>query len=251
MVETRGKPIKCRYCEKTFKISNKEEKKQWQETFCICPLCGEEWCILPPTERKLKYLQSRYLRTKKESDLTSFLKLYYFYIQSLIKKNYSKALKFEGALDYYANETLALFTIKFLNTPDFKIESSFAEYIKWKIIEAIYGKNNKPSEHVSLDFEVEEGGSLHGVIADEKKSGIERIEEEADSIYLYHRVINLLDGISHYCNEQEDYIKDLSFYIFLHKGENGFDKFFQSAGRTGKDISLKTLDILRDELKKV
>ena len=63
MIEKRGKLITCKYCVKQFKIENINEKQQWKDSNYVCPFCKEEWCILPKTERELKYLQEIYLKS--------------------------------------------------------------------------------------------------------------------------------------------------------------------------------------------
>ena len=138
LLETRGKPITCRYCKGTFRFKTKQQKEQWRIDNCICPHCDEEWCILPPTERKLKYLQAQYLITRNEKDFVALLQLMYIYTQSLIKKKFAKALKFEGALVYYTNETITIMVEEYLSKPNFKLDISFGAFLIIKARQAIY-----------------------------------------------------------------------------------------------------------------
>ena len=249
--ETRGKPLKCRYCDKTFKIENIEKKKKWSANECICPICGELWCTLPKTERELKYLQQTYLGTREDDDFLPFLRLMYRYCQSLIKKNYSRKLTFDGALDYYANEAITFMVEEFLNKPEFKIELSFGGYIMFKIKQTIFNKADFVDEHVSLDFEFEDGNNLHEIIASNSQDIIARIEEDEDIRILGKTVVGLIEGVSAFCTDPyDDYIRTVSCYIYMTNGELGFDKVFQAFGRRGKEIAQKTLDILRSELNK-
>ena len=94
-IETRGKPIKCKYCKYTFKIPSKEAKQEWQRNNCICPKCHEHWCILPKTERQLKYLQEAYLIDRSDATLKPLILLLDIYCQSLIKKIIVNILTFK------------------------------------------------------------------------------------------------------------------------------------------------------------
>lgn len=256
MIEKRGKPITCRYCGKQFKIENIIEKKQWETTNCICPFCGEEWCILPKTERNLKYLQQIYLQTRQEKDFVNLLRLIYKYTGSLIKKKYSAALKFEGALDYYTNEVITIITEEYLRKPEWEILTSFGGFIILKIRQAIYtdyDKKDKKNKNISLDFKFDDDeNDLYDLIpSDAKNDLLYKIEEEEDTKFLYNKIEYITEGIVEYCNSYyEDFIRTISFSIYLKKGEKHFDRFFQNFGRDGKLISLKTLDILKNELLK-
>jgi len=248
-IETRGKPITCKYCHVNFKIANKKEKEEWKIDNYICPICLEHFCILPPTERELRYLQDKYLLTRTEEDFIPLLRLMYKYTQSLIKKNYSKALKFYGSLDYYSNETITIMVEEYLSKPGFAIGLSFGGFLIHKIRQAIYNPKQFVGQHTSFDFQFEDGNNLHELIADRRKDVIQKIEESEDEIFLHKKIIELIEGVEEYCEDPyEDYIRTISLYAYFNKGEIAFDKIFQAFGRKGKEISMKTLEILRKEL---
>ena len=247
-IEKRGKPLTCRYCKKTFKIENIAEKNAWQANDFICPLCGEKFCILPPTERKLKYLQDIYLENRDEGVFTELIYIMLNYTESIIKKKFSNALTFEDALEYYAYMAVSYLVEEYLRKPDFKVEISFAGWIIHKIRQSIYGKFSHTVEDISLDIENEEGNNLYEVIPD-TKCIVSKIEEDEYVTQLYNRMCSIIEGVSNYAkNDYEDYIRTLSVYAYFKNGEKGFDKIFQSFGRDGKLLSMKTLEILRKEL---
>lgn len=250
-IETRGKPITCRYCKKSFKIIDKKQKQEWIDSNHICPFCRELWCILPPTERNLKYAQEQYLLTRSEDDMVNMLHIMYPYIQSLIKKNYAKALKFDGALTYYSNEVTVIMVEEYLSKDNFKLDISFGGFLIHKIRQAIYNPKQFLDQHISLDYEFEDGNNLHEMIADNRKDILQKIEQTEDEKTLHKKIIGLLEEVVNYCDEPyDDYVRTVSLYVYLQKGEDAFNKLFQAFGRKGKEIAIKTLDILKEELKK-
>jgi hypothetical protein len=250
LIENRGKPIVCRYCKHNFKIPNIEEKKAWQNNNCICPKCREIWCILPATERELKYLQENYLNNRCEKTVVPFIRLLDVYTQSLIKKNYKQYLKYDGALEYYSYQAVTLFMEEYLSKEHFKIDISFGGYLVWKIKQAIFNPMEMDSQDVSLDFQFEDGNNLHDLIPCNKEV-ISKIEIEEDTIKLYNKIIGIIEGIEDYCKTSyEDHIRTIAIYLYFKNGETAFDKFFQAFGREGKMVAMQTLDILRNELLK-
>ena len=248
LIENRGKPLKCKYCNNEFKISNIEIKKQWQNNNCICPKCNEQWCILPPTERKLKYLQADYLNNRCEKTITPFIRLLDIYTQSLIKKNYKIYLTWIGALEYYSYNSVVVFIEEYLTRDDFKVDFSFGGYLIWKIKQAIFHPSELESKDISLDFQFEDGNNLHELIPCDKDT-IHKVEVEEDTIRLYYKIMDLIEGVSNYCkNPYEDYIRTIAMHLNFKYGENSFDRLFQAFGREGRMKSLDTLEILRKEL---
>jgi len=247
-IENRGKPIKCRYCGEIFKIPDKTEKKTWQDSNCLCLFCGEEWCILPPTERKLKYVQEEYLETRDQKALELLIAIMLNYTESILKKKFQPALNFEDALEYYAHTAVSFLVEEYLSKPTFMIETSFAGYIIFKIRQALYGKNTHTIEDISLDYTFEDDNNLHELIADDK-CVLNQLEQDEYIQKLYERICNIIEGISNYTdNNYNDYVRILSVHSYFKKGEFAFDRIFQAFGRKGKLISMKTLDILKKEL---
>jgi hypothetical protein len=256
LLETRGKPITCKYCNETFRFITKQEKEQWRIDNCICPHCDEKWSILPPTERKLKYLQEQYLTTREEKDFVALLQLMYIYTQSIIKKKFAKALKFEGALIYYTNETITIMVEEYLSKPNFKIELSFGGFLIIKARQAIYNPKQFLDQHTSLDYQFEEGNNLHEMIGDNRKDIIQHIEEAENENALHKKIVGIIEEIKNYIEDPfDDYIRTIAVYTYLKNGEGAFDNLFNAFRygkdeRKGKDISLKTLEILKSELKR-
>ena len=247
-IENRGKPMVCKYCKFSFKIPDIEAKKLWQNNNCICPKCGEVWCTLPPTERKLKYLQVDYLDNRCEETIAPFIQLLDIYTQSLIKKNYKVYLTWEGSLEYYSYHSVVAFIEEYLKREDFKVDVSFGGYLIWKIKQAVFNPLDLDPGHVSLDYEFEDGNNLHGMIACEVDT-LSKIEIAEDTKKLYTKIVDIIEGVSEYCKDPyEDYIRTIAIYLNFKSGENAFDALFQAFGREGRMKSLDTLEILRREL---
>jgi len=248
LIENRGKPLTCRYCKHTFRIPEIELKKQWQNNNCICPKCSEFWCVLPPTERELKYLQENYLNNRCEETIAPFIRLLDIYTQSLIKKNYKIYLTWEGSLPYYSYNAVVAFIEEYLTREEFKVDISFGGYLIWKIKQAIFHPSELESKDVSLDFQFEDGNNLHELIPCERNV-LQKIEIDEDTKRLYNKIIDIIEGVGDYCkNSYEDYIRTIAIHLNFKSGENQFDKLFQAFGRDGRMKSLDTLEILRKEL---
>jgi len=246
--ENRGKPIVCKYCKHTFKIADIELKQQWQNNNCHCPRCNEEWAVLPPTERKLKYLQADYLNNRCEETIVPFIRLLDIYCQSIIKKTYKIYLTYEGSLEYYSYNAVTALIEEYLSREDFRIDISFGGYMIWKIKQAIFHPSELESAHVSLDFEFEDGNNLHQMIPCDK-GVLDKIENEQYNNSLYNKIIGIIEGVEEYCkNSYEDYIRTISINLYFKEGETAFDKLFQAFGREGKMIAMQTIDLLRKEL---
>jgi hypothetical protein len=247
-IENRGKPLECKYCKHKWKIPDIEEKRKWQNNNCICPRCSEEWAVLPPTERKLKYLQADYLANRCEDTIVPFIRLLDIYCQSLIKKNYKIYLTYDGALEYYSYNAVTALIEEYLSREDFKIDISFAGYMIWKIKQAIFHSSELDSPHTSLDYEFEDGNNLHEMIACDRGI-LDNIEKEEYTNSLYNKIIGIVEGIQDYCkNSYEDYIRTIAVHLYFKGGETAFDKLFQAFDRKGKMISMQTIDLLRKEL---
>lgn len=256
--ENRGRPIKCKYCNKEFKIINIEEKKEWREHNYHCPLCNEEFCILPPTERLLRNLQTRYLATRSDKILGEMFVIIKSYAQSLLKQRYSGILlkRHDGA-DYYSHEVATIMIEKYLDNPGFKVESSFGGYMKGRgghggpLAQGLAYKFDYVKEESSLDFVYEDGSSVENSIGDDKKTVLQLIEEKEDIKLLHKRMIKLIQAVEPYCKtKEENFIRIHSIYLYLNGGEKAFDRYFNAFGREGKWMAMKTLDIIKSELLK-
>ncbi len=248
------KKITCRYCNQTFVLTH-SQKIQWQKNKCICPHCHIDWCILPPTERQLKQLQDIYLQDRNPDVLSHIAYILFHYAQSLIKKKFNIHLRKKYDLfDYSYNATV--FVIEdYLSKKDFKIETSFAGYLLFKIKQAIFYQDKYDKNTLySLNYEFQDKNQLEEVLQSKnfilqpQVDLLDRIEQKEYNLYIFKKIILLLDEIKQYCSPALDYIRILGLYLFFYKGENNFNMFFNYIDRQGKDITIKTLDILKKEL---
>jgi len=250
------KSITCRYCQKTFVLSHLQ-KIQWQNSNCQCPYCQELWCILPPTERELKNLQEIYLKERNNDVLSHIAYILFHYAQSLIKKKFHNHIRNKYDLfDYSYNATVFIIE-DYLTKEDFKIETSFAGYLIFKIKQAIFFKDKYDKNvYLSLNFEFKDKNQLEEILQPENFilrpscNILESIEQEDYNIYLFKKITLILDKVKEYCTPSNDYVRNIGLYLFFHKGENSFNEFFNIINRYGKDITTKTLDILKKELYK-
>lgn len=106
----------------------------------------------------------------------------------------------------------------------------------------------KEIEAMSLDYEIEEGKTSLQI--SDSKSGMNSIDTEFQNKYLFDYLCELTDSISQFTvNDFQDLKRMLGLCVFLERGEIAADKFFEKNGFFGKDMYLKTLEILRSELK--
>ncbi len=246
-IEKRGRLITCKYCKEKFQFYDEDEKSNWKKSKYPCPICGEIYCILPPTEKELRLLQEDYSKTKSKKTFNQMIRLFYSYTESLIKKHFSNRLTFEDALEYYTHNSVTKFVEYYLKNEDFTVDISFAGLLMHKIKETIFNKQEKPSAPVSLDFEFEDGNTVE--YEDTKKSELDRIEEDENKKALCKYLCELMFGIKKYCPDNHtNYIRTIAVTSYIEKGSKYFDKLFQLYGSEGKLITLRSLDILRDAL---
>lgn len=248
------KKITCRYCNSQFTLTI-QEKIHWQNNNCVCPVCNTDWCILPKTERELKKLQDIYLKNRDTDVLSHIAYTLFRYASSIIKKKYVNYLRNSDDLFNYSYNATVFVIDDYLSKEDFKIDTSFAGYLKFKIKQAIFtiDKEDKKISY-SLNYEFKDHNQLEEVLQIEPyiyhtvPDVIDDIENKDYNRYLYKKIILLLNEIQNYCTSAQDYIRIIGLYLFFNKGENTFNDFFNLINRNSKDITLKSLEILKSEL---
>lgn len=251
----KGRPTLCRYCGHQF---HKKDLVKWESENHPCPSCGEIWCDKPETERMLMILQDEYL-TKRDIEkntrladkaLKEMVLLMYSYTPSLIKKSFSNMIQEPGKLEQYTEWAVSKLTEEYLRRPDFKVQGSFKGMLFPKIQEAIWGKQEYACAQESLDFEFDDGHVVS--YGDDKKSLMESLHERHSREQLVTNLCNLIFGVSDYCTQEENYVRLLMFRNYIIGGEKWTDKFFeQYPEKLGKFKFLQTLDIVKQELKKM
>lgn len=106
----------------------------------------------------------------------------------------------------------------------------------------------KEIEAMSLDYEIEEGKTSLQI--SDSRPGMNSIDAEFQNKYLFDYLCELTESISQFTvNEFQDLKRMIGLCVFLERGEIAADKFFEKNGFFGKDMYLKTLEILKSELK--
>lgn len=250
-----GRPTLCKYCGHQF---HKINLFTWEKYNHTCPSCGEIWCDKPETERMLMIIQDEYLH-KRDIDknirladkaLKELVLLLYSYCPSIIKKSFSNMIQEPGKLEEYTEWAVSKLTEEYLKRPDFKVQGSFKGMLFPKIQEAIWGKQEHACAQESLDFEFDDGHTIS--YGDEKKTIMDYMRERHSKEQLVSNLCDLIFGVSEYCTQEEDYIRLLMVRNYIIGGEKFTDKFFaQYQNKTGKLKFLQTLDIVKEELRKM
>lgn len=242
-----------------------------------CPNCGQVYCSLPPTERKLMKLQDAYYENNKnEKYMTLLIQEMISYTEGLIKKRYSQYIKTEDIL-YFAQNAVSFIIEEYLKADhEYRIYASFGGFLNRKIRQAIFGKNEKLHEDISIDWNFHDDHQVH--YEDKNFKFIEQIEELENKINLLKYISALIFEIEEYCSgPYENYIRLLAILLNLKYGEKFADRVFKEEtykrdrdgnyildsggnkkidsfkiyGRFAKINYLKSFAILREELIKL
>jgi len=264
----------CKKCKKTFRV-DPPEKSNWIENKSKCPYCKVTYCNKPPTEKKLMDLQDQYfLHSRSEKYFNEIIKILYDYTQSLILKYYSFAVhSATDTLEYYIWNTVSFIVEEFQSKEDYRVYGSWAGVILGKIKQSLYSKNEKLQDDLSINWIFEDNNEV-----DYANSGdeiIDLIEQKENNINLCNYLAEFIFKIEEYCEDSaEDYIRLLALSTALSKGERAADLFFKedeykrgenfeiiqdakgnkiissyaSFGKMGKEMYLKTLASLREEI---
>jgi len=262
----KGKPITCQLCNYKFSMIDPEKRKEWQESNFTCPSCGEDYVMLPETERILRRLQDSYFANNRDDKyLGEIYKILVSYSKSMLKKHFSNKLHdFEGALDYYAHTSSQLLTMRYLQKEDFSIAVSFGQFLMHKIYESIFGKfehsffgevnigKNKDGTKIkgtvdTLNYEFQDGSIAEH--ADTKKSVINNIEESEDKRLLCLFMCQIIFNIKDKCSSKsENYARLMAVEHHLTQSELWSDKLFAVYGREGKEKYMETLQLMKEYL---
>lgn len=270
---------KCYKCGHRF-YKEAKEKSDWVKNKMPCPLCGTVFASLPKTERKLMLLQIEYYNKNRDPKiLGEIYTILSEYAGSFIKKYYLSALDRSNALEYYSNIAASYIIEEYLKDSDFYIFASFGGFLSLKIKQALYNKYEKLQDDISLNWEFEDNHNENNQFhEDTGLSILDRIEQQENKRNLCNYLTNFIFSIEDYCSsEAEDYIRILAVDLNLKNGEKSADKLFQdisykrnknfeieytangdkqvakygSYGKFGKEIYLKTLSLLKTELRKI
>ena len=248
-ISHKGRPTTCRYCKHKFHVT---DKIIWEQEKHTCPECAEIWSDKPETERMLMILQDEYFKKRSRKILDEMVNLLTSYCESLIKKSFSNKIQEPGKCEYFAHAAVSFLIEGYLNpdTPEFRVQSSFAGMLFPKIQQAIFGKQEYDCAHETLDFEFEDGNQV--VYEDNKKSIFNSLQDRHSKEQLISKLCELIFGIENYCTQEENYIILLNIRNYIIGGEKYTDRFFNnSKSKVGKFKFLKSLGMIRDELIKM
>jgi len=260
----KGKPFTCRSCNAQFFLSV-SEKEVWRNNQSPCPECGERWCNKPPSERILFALQEKFMQTREEFPLESnphLIDMYFIivdYSLSFLYKYYIGKIQSNTMAEYYSKRSATIFVERYLKDPNFFVTDSFGGMLVSKgrkgiVSQACFGKDEQDLDAESINIENDKGQQID--YADSKVNLIDQIEQRQTTINNFNYLIKIIEGIKPYCNSDfEDFIRILSFDMFLNRGERTTDNFFNllseklgTDGKIGKEMFMKTLEIFRGEL---
>lgn len=136
---------KCKQCNKVFCLP---DKKQWHIDKMPCPFCKTLYCVLPPSESRLRILQDNFYRyNKEEKYMTEIYSILLNYSASLIKKSYKVYIQDKDHLDFTAHDSASRMIMEYYKTRkdgnEFKVAISFAGFLKHKIKESLFERRQQ------------------------------------------------------------------------------------------------------------
>jgi DNA-directed RNA polymerase subunit RPC12/RpoP len=130
----------CVYCGK--RVTYPHSKKP-----TTCPFCHSKDFRKPATETHLFLLQNKYLQTRDKKYLGEMFILLKNYASSIIKKMLPRSFIYHyDKVEEKASDAASYLIEYFLTKPNFKIEMSFAGYLRWKIKQVLFNKKEQLDE---------------------------------------------------------------------------------------------------------
>jgi hypothetical protein len=242
----KGKPLTCKACGFQFRLITPEDKYNWQKTNLICPSCGVINCIKPKTERKLNILQLMYLEDRQDQYVHSeFYSLYKSYTRSIILQLFTNVITSPDEIEYHSHNSVSKVFLQYLSRPDFKINSSFASYVLFKVKESLWHRDEHDTAQHSI-HETNDDGKEKFVIESEcaisdHYKGIIESKDLIDSLYKF-----LKSEV--YSHKEIEFKLLLALNSFLKSGERGSNKIFNQFGIEGKTRFNRVLTRLRSKI---
>ena len=254
--DIKGNYRTCNFCAITFQIPG-NIREAWTDHKEPCPVCHESYCDRGDTETRLARLQDDFQVSHEEEIMDEIFKILVSYGESLIKKKHSSVVHTEEMIEYHAFQAASYLTEKYFNDNTFTIRHSFAGYLMKLIKFSIFGKH----EHY---IEKENDISINAQWDDSSNKDNPIIELSSEDTYIYENslehekkftlkyILNLINEITTYAeDEEEKMILTLCLSNFFRKGPAYPDKFFRLHGRKGRELYLKAIDILKEEIKEL
>ena len=235
---TKGRPITCKLCSHKYQI-DKQQREDWKINKYRCPKCNSTYSCIPPTEKYLRELQDQYYENgKRKEDMLLIYNECANYTRSLILRYFQKAITSPDILEYHVRNTVSFLMEDYYKKDQlFQINISFGGYLKIKIRQSLYSKNeifNESSIDMLLDF----GKDKPVEFQIEDKASQNRLREIEDS----DNEISLLDSLDKKIlnkkSNRQDYIKELIYLkLFLEKKQyNVFKKKYKVNTNITEDL---------------
>lgn len=240
----KGKPITCRYCSFQFRIP-KEEKLAWKSEQLQCPSCNQIYCVLPETEIKLKVLQDIFLENRTEEASTNLYILYKTYNRSLLLKHFTNIVNDPEDIEYHSHAATCKIFFNYYEKPEFKINTSFAEYAMYKLKESIFHKSEHETGSHSI-HETDDDGKEKFVVGHYCKVNLETVKNTEATDFIRDIYETLIKDI--YSHKEIEFKLLLALNNFLKNGEKGYTKFFQVSGIEGKSRFIRLINRLKTKI---
>lgn len=219
-----GRPISCKICKHKF-YKTDLQKKYWKKNKYSCPSCKSTYCCFPPTEKELMTLQDQFFQSNRDSKyLGKMYEVLIPYSKSLAFKNWGKLMDEENHFEYVHTAIYHLI-VSYLKRSDFRISSSFANYVKKRFLQVEIPELTK---NISIN--------------DKKGNDEEFIQIEAPSnikteIEFLSENIEVLDKINTYLLGIKGKYK-LRDYLILYNylSQNNHTNIFTIGEQKSKDI---------------
>lgn len=282
-----GNPSTCKACKHEFKIPM-EMRDRWIELKKPCPKCGETFHDRKnQTERDLLRMQDKYFietsERKKDRILYEMHTLMVPYFMSILrdsptisKQLYQRIVTEPDFCEEKAYDASLYIIEQYKKRNDFKMHTSFSGYAYnggfnsvlfdkkyWDIIgNNRDGSNDNDGKNKDNKSQVKEVVSINVMFDDEKGNGapvypvgeedeiLKRIEQAEDLNYLIEEITNLVERIKAYTNDPyEDLIRLMAVTNHISKQSSVYaDKWFRVNGRYGKEMYLKTMELIKNRL---
>lgn len=250
-IDQRGRYKTCTSCGYQFKFKTQEEKIEWKINNFKCPDCKIEYCSIHETDRKLLAIQKKYFESNRnEKYITEMYPILYDYAKSIILKRFRKLIISQSHLNDCIQSSITLFIEAYYFNKTDGVKYSFGGLLFYKVQEYIlteHKKLPKGIEEISLDYQFEDGNFIE---YEDTKNVYSSIENEQNKQLICRYICNLLFAMKEKCeSSKENFMRLQALYLYLIKGDNYKNKFFEIYKREGKYIFEETLALLKQELK--
>jgi hypothetical protein len=255
-VDQRGRYKTCTSCGFKFKFQTKDEIHLWKKSNYECPSCAVQFCSIHETDRKLLALQEKYFKSgRNDKYIGEMYPILYDYTKSIILKSFRPLIENEEHLNDLIQTVISVFIETYYFLKPGGVNYSFGGLLFHKVREVVLlekeKSNPKPGvELISLDFTFDDGNGVE--YEDTKPSLYDSIENDHNKNLICSFITDLITSLSSKCSSQEEnYIRLQGIYLYLKKGEDKASKFFEVYQRKGKFHFDLTLQLIKQELRKL